>query len=110
VSSNSEARLCGPDCPTPELPHRDPEPDWIGNYPVEHGESDYPVPGTGGWNGLYTESRDMYCLCGHPDYMWCPMWPSGGIGGLTIAQDDNGVIGVAEDPTFVAGGEGNTHA
>jgi hypothetical protein len=59
-------RACGPKCPTPDLPHRDPEPEWIGNTPILHGESD--------WQ-LFDErwqSLGAYCLCGHPNYMMCP--------------------------------------
>lgn len=75
-------RLCGPDCPTPDLPHRDPEPDWIGDYPVMHGESEYSVPGME-WN-------DMYCLCGHPNYLMCPAWWNGeGVMGMTIERGEN---------------------
>ena len=70
-------RLCGGDCPTPELAHREPEPDWIGNVPVMHGESDYPVIGT----------RKMFCLCGHPDYMMCPeQWAGNGLSGMTFER------------------------
>lgn len=83
------------------MPHREPEPDWIGNMPVEHGESDHPVPDTGGWNGLYTESPDMFCLCGHPNYMTCPMWPRGDVGGWTIERRADGGIGIAGDLTGV---------
>lgn len=81
-------RLCGPDCTVPDLPHRDPEPAWIGDMPVMHGESEqHQVPGTGGWNGLYTASPDAYCLCGHPNYMTCPKWLSEGIAGWTIEAE-----------------------
>lgn len=76
---SSLIRLCGPDCPVPSAEHRDPAPDWIGETPVMHGESDIAVPGTGGWNGLYMESPDMYCLCGHPVYYTCPRWTTDGI-------------------------------
>lgn len=79
-------RLCEPGCPTPIYPHREPEPDWIGDAPVMHGESDHPVPSTGGWNGLYTASPDMYCLCGHPNYLTCPYWISDGILSWTITS------------------------
>jgi len=80
-------RLCGPHCPTPDEPHLDPEPDWIGDYPVMHGESERPVPGTGGWNGLYRELAEMYCLCGHPVDYTCPAWLNGGgLAGMTIER------------------------
>lgn len=29
------------------------------------------VPGTGGWNGVYMEIPDAYCLCGHPNHRTC---------------------------------------
>jgi len=99
-------RLCGPHCPTPDAPHRDPEPDWIGNMPIYHGESDHPVPDTGGWNGLYTESPEMFCLCGHPNYLMCPIfWDGGGIGGVSVGVDQDGAVAVADEPTFQAGGD-----
>lgn len=65
-------RPCGPNCPTPDAPHREPEPDWIGDTPILHGESDHLVPGTGGWNGRFSECPDSYCLCGHPNHLTCP--------------------------------------
>jgi len=103
--TDNTPRLCGPTCPTPDLTHLPAEPDWIGNYPIYHGESDHKVPGTGGWNGTYAEAAEMYCLCGHPSYQLCPeWWFGGGIGGLTIARDEDGVVGFAEDPTFPVGG------
>jgi hypothetical protein len=82
-------QLCGPGCTVPDLPHREPEPDWIGDHPVMHGESETPVPGTGGWNGVYTELPDAYCLCGHPIYFTCPHWLDGGIFGMTIERTDD---------------------
>jgi hypothetical protein len=60
---------------------------------IEHGERDAlngdPLPHTvpnsgGGWNGLYTEWPDVYCLCGHPNYLTCEAWPAGGVMGLTV--------------------------
>lgn len=81
-----DARLCGPDCAYPDLEHRAPEPDWIGDYPVMHGESDYLVPDSGNWFGT-----DSYCLCGHPDYLTCPGWYGGGpgtLGDMTIYRAD----------------------
>lgn len=69
------ARLCEPDCPLPGAVHIDPAPDWIGDSPITHGESDRLVPGSRRHNGLYWAGPDMYCLCGHPDFMTCPgMW------------------------------------
>lgn len=66
------ARLCGPDCCYPDRYHRQPEPDWIGDCPIMHGESDHYVPGTtkhrpeDPW-----VSSESYCLCGHPGYLTC---------------------------------------
>jgi hypothetical protein len=65
-------RLCGPDCQVPEWPHAEPITDWIGDTPILHCDSERPVPGTGGWNGVYNQSPDIYCLCGHPGYATCP--------------------------------------
>jgi hypothetical protein len=80
------ARLCGTEWCTGDL-HREPEPDWIGDMPIIHGESEIPVPGTGGWNGLYTESPDHYCLCGHPNYLTCWEYATGGgIQSMTIER------------------------
>jgi hypothetical protein len=87
---NKSMRPCGPDCRFPDLEHREPELDWIGNDPVEHGESDNPVPGTGGWNGLYTQSPEAYCLCGHPNYLSCPRWATDGIGSWVIEAAGQG--------------------
>jgi hypothetical protein len=42
------------------------------------------VPGTGGWNGLYVESPDAYCLCGHPNYMTCVGQWEHGLASMTI--------------------------
>jgi hypothetical protein len=70
-------RLCEPDCCYPNDQHIEPEPDWIGNDPVMHGESERPVPGT----------TEAYCLCGHPNYMTCMGWLNGGgIGGWTFER------------------------
>lgn len=80
-------RLCEPGCPDPGEPHREPEPDWIGDEPLLHGESERPVPGTGGFNGFYTVIPDAYCLCGHPNYVTCPKWLTDGIASWTIETD-----------------------
>lgn len=79
-------RLCG--CHSEALFHREPEPDWIGDAPIMHGESEHRVPDTGGFNGLYVDSPDMYCLCGHPNYMLCPamLRGEGSVYGLTIER------------------------
>ncbi len=83
-----QPRLCGPDCPTPDLLHIDAEPDWIGDYPVMHGESDREVPASKVHNGLYWQGPEMYCLCGHPAYQMCPGWWSGEgtVFGMTIER------------------------
>lgn len=49
----------------------------------------YEVPGTGGWNGVYTESPDIYCMCGHPGYTTCSGWLGGyGVMGVTVERTD----------------------
>lgn len=88
---------CGPDCPTPDATHADPEWDWIGDHPLAHGESERTVPGTGGWNGVYTESPDPYCLCGHPDYVTCPRRLTEGIFSLEIVSAVGGDTPTEED-------------
>ena len=80
-------RPCGTDCPTPDAEHRAPEVDWIGDWPILHGESDHSVPGTGGWNGVYHEAPDMYCLCGHPNHLMCPA-SDGGIQSMAITRGE----------------------
>ena len=79
------ARECGCiDLSDHVAPHVDPV------LHIAHGERDdcdpepRDVPGTGGWNGLYTASPDKFCLCGHPNYATCQAWPSGGVMGLTM--------------------------
>ena len=67
-------RPCG--CPTNAPAHAAIEPDWIGNTPIMHGESERPVPGTS--HMLYGRPSipDNYCLCGHAPYQHCPgTWP-----------------------------------
>lgn len=83
---------CGGDCPTPALAHREPEPDWIGDMPIMHGESDYEVPGSGFIPEGYgiRLAIEQYCLCGHPNYLSCPGWfNGGGIGGMVIERGPN---------------------
>lgn len=92
---STTTRLCGPLCLFPDEAHLEPEPDWIGNTPVMHGESDrkHPDPGTvidmgGGFT--YRMRRDSYCLCGHPEYFTCPAWlDGGGLAGLVIERGRN---------------------
>ncbi len=85
-------RLCGPDCPCPDELHLEPGPDWIGDFPVMHGESDHSHPDPGvaidmGGGFTYRIRRDNYCLCGHPVYFTCPAWArGGGIGGMVIER------------------------
>lgn len=79
---------CG--CATREE-HADPHVDPT--LHIEHGERSelnndplpHDVPDTGGWNGTWTRSPDIYCLCGHPDYITCAAWLAGdGVLGLTL--------------------------
>lgn len=79
---------CGPECIYPAVPHAEPIIDWIGDSPLAHGESERPVPGTGGWNGLYNESPDAYCLCGHPNYLTCPRGWTEGIASWAIEASE----------------------
>jgi hypothetical protein len=65
-----ELRPCG--CPSDAPGHREPEPDWIGDTPILHGESEYPVPGTERVICGVRCSPEMYCLCGHPWHRMCP--------------------------------------
>jgi hypothetical protein len=81
------SRLCDP-CPTPDEPHRPPEPDWIGDWPVTHGESEHEVPDSCHFNA--TEGPEAYCLCGHPVYYSCPAaWGEGSISGMEIHRSSN---------------------
>lgn len=64
------ARLCG--CSLDALGHVEPEPDWIGNWPIMHGESERPVPGTSHMICGFASLPNAYCLCGHPNYLTCP--------------------------------------
>lgn len=88
-------RPCGPLCQVPDEPHREPEPDWIGDVPIMHGESDHqhPDPPTVidmGSGYQYLQRRDAYCLCGHPEYGTCPeWWDGGGLAGMTIERGPN---------------------
>jgi len=52
-----------------DKPHLEPIVDWIGGMPLMHGERDAP----------YGDPEQEYCLCGHPGYMLCPEWHTGGI-------------------------------
>jgi len=72
-------RPCGPDC-YDEREHLEPVTEWLGNFPLSHGErtGDPDQP-----KGPY----DYPCLCGHPDYMDCPHFFDGGIYGVTIYPD-----------------------
>ena len=82
---NEPIRACGPTCPTPDEPHREPEPEWIGNTPILHGESD--------WLKFDPLQRPMgpYCLCGHPNYMTCPgVWAGEDtLDGLTLYRPED---------------------
>ena len=62
-------RLCGPGCSQPNSMHAAPIVDWVGDWPISHGERD----------------ADQRCLCGHPDYLTCPqVMGEGSIYMLTI--------------------------
>jgi hypothetical protein len=65
-------RPCG--CPADANNHTDPEPDWIGDTPIMHGESERPVPGSSHMLYGYPSLPDMFCLCGHPFHMSCPAY------------------------------------
>lgn len=70
-------RLCGCGDDYQGPPHIEPQPDWIGDWSVTHGESETPVPGSGERYGGSGTVPDTYCLCGHPNYLWCPGWFNG---------------------------------
>lgn len=88
MSASKPVLTCG--CETDDghvEPHVDPV------LHLRHGERDpsdpddpppYFVPGTGGWNGLYNESPDAYCLCGHPNYLSCQRLDGGGMYDVTL--------------------------
>lgn len=52
--------------------------DWIGNWPISHGER-------GEWNDAVNPGA---CLCGVEDYWQCPDWLAGeGLAGLAVEPD-----------------------
>jgi len=72
------SRPCG--CPLHAADHLEPEPDWIGNVPIIHGErDDDPRPAA---------ERQRWpsppCLCGHPCYLTCPEAWGGSVADLVI--------------------------
>jgi hypothetical protein len=80
VSERGDVQVCG--CDTRDG-HAEPHVDPLFGI-AHHGKRDpredpppHEVPGSGGWNGLYTESPDAYCLCGHPNYLSCYAWATG---------------------------------
>lgn len=77
-------RLCGCTDDYEGPPHIDPQPDWIGDWSITHGESDIPVPGS----RLGSVIPDAYCLCGHPNYLSCPGWfnGEGTVMGVTVER------------------------
>lgn len=86
-------RPCG--CPVDVAGHAEIEPDWTGDTPVMHGESDRPVPGSSHMLYGYPSLPDAYCLCGHPPYQLCPAWLGiDGWGGGVLDLD----IGAADPP------------
>jgi hypothetical protein len=79
-------RPCG--CPLDAPDHLDPEPDWIGDTPIMHGERD--EPSTSFWGAP--------CLCGHPNYLTCCEVWGGSMAGMTVARADAGEL--HEGPTI----------
>lgn len=73
MSDATAARPCG--CPVDEQDHLEPEPDWIGDTPIMHGERE-----GSWWATLDQELFGGPCLCGHPTYTLCP-GDRGGWGG-----------------------------
>lgn len=78
-------RPCG--CPADSPDHLDPEPDWIGDTPIMHGERDSdPV--------RRSLCDDPPCLCGHPNFLHCPSrWGGDGawggdVYGLTVRTEN----------------------
>lgn len=74
------ARPCG--CAIDAPDHLEPEPDWIGDTPIMHGERDEdPRP---------PADRKLWmtapCLCGHPNYLTCPEVWGGSVMGLEIRR------------------------
>jgi hypothetical protein len=54
--------------------------DWIGDWPVIHGERDHLDP-----------DHPEACLCGFHYYLWCPEFFTGGIATLSIGRTDDGI-------------------
>jgi hypothetical protein len=79
-------RPCG--CPADAADHVDPEPDWIGDTPIMHGESERPAPGSSHTLYGYPSLPDMYCLCGHPSYLTCPETWGGSVMDMEIRRAD----------------------
>ena len=82
MSPELGTRPCG--CPADAVDHVDPEPDWIGNVPIIHGESERPVPGTSHLLYGFPSMPDAYRLCGHPNYLTCPETWGGSVMDLEI--------------------------
>lgn len=57
---------------------------------LRHGERDddcslpHAVPGTGYWTGYYHSLPDVYCFCGHPNYLTCMELDGGGMSDVTL--------------------------
>lgn len=72
---------------------------------LRHGERDsecplpLDVPGTGGWNGVYHELPDVFCLCGHPNYLTCLELDGGGMSDVTVHLVGGHVLTTMEHPT-----------
>lgn len=75
-------RPCDPDCCVPDQPHAEPETDWIGDWPLTHGESERR-------DGAPGYAYSYYCLCGHPDYLTCPgAFGDGSVWGMTVGRTE----------------------
>ena len=73
-------RPCG--CPLDAPDHLEPEPDWIGDTPIIHGERDEdprPFAERVLWNA---------CLCGHPEWGTCPETWGGSVADLQIRRTE----------------------
>ena len=71
---------CGPECIWPDEPHLEPRVEWLGDWPLMHGEDEE--------RGDAPGHPTPYCLCGHPNYMTCPRWLSEGVLSMTIGNEE----------------------
>jgi len=63
---------------------REPVVYWVGNVPLMHGERGDDFGDELGSPG------SQACLCGHPDYLCCPEFGSGGVSTLVIGEEWGG--------------------